>query len=318
MSAVQVGSAEELEQVVNENFAPVKFAGARPGFRRGQLTLQDLGGGVSLMAARSTPVEASPGVRFQATGTAEDSLLFCVHAGGIGEVRQHGRVAEMPVGVGTLYEGRSPFELGFPTGVSTLTLIFPRELLPARSAVISAHCARTMPADAPAMRLVFSYLKNLNKTADWVSAEQRHDAGNAAINLLTMALRDLGDSSGEKNPSVLLERMRRHMREHFADPRLTVAELARRHHVSVRQAHAVFTEAGDAPGAFLRDQRLRAARAMLADPRYRDRPVSGVSAATGFAELRTFERAFHREYGMSPGQWRGAHLRLPLGPPLPD
>jgi transcriptional regulator GlxA family with amidase domain len=314
MNAVQVGSAEELEQVVNENFAPVKFAGSRPGFRRGQLALQDLGGGVSLMAARSASVGASSGMRFLAKGTPEDSLLFCVHASGIGGVRQHRRVAELPAGAGTLYEGRSPFELDFETGMSTLTLIFPRELLPARSAVISGHCARAMPADAPAMRLAFSYMKQLNKSAGWVSPEQRHDAGHAAINLLTMALRDLGDSSGEKLPSVLLERMRQHVREQFADQRLTVAELARRHHVSVRQAHAVFAEAGDTPGAFLREQRLRAARAALADPRYRDRPVSGVAAAAGFAELRTFERAFHREYGMAPGQWRGRHLRPPLDP----
>jgi transcriptional regulator GlxA family with amidase domain len=103
--------------------------------------------------------------------------------------------------------------------------------------------------------------------------------------------------------------MRTHVREHLADPHLRVEELARRHHVSVRQLYTLFERVGTTPGAYLREQRLLAARAMLADPRYAQFGTSDVAAAVGFADCRTFERAFRRQYGTTPGGWRHEHLQ---------
>ena len=59
-----------------------------------------------------------------------------------------------------------------------------------------------------------------------------------------------------------------HVRDHLADPELRVEELARRHYVSVRRAYTLFELIGTTPGAYLRQERLLAARAMLSDPRY--------------------------------------------------
>lgn len=143
------------------------------------------------------------------------------------------------------------------------------------------------------------------------------DAGRAAIDLLAMALRDVAPAvpSGDGSSDALLEMMRIHVHEHLADPRLRVEELARRHFVSVQQHDRLFERIGTTPGAYLRKQRLLAARAMLSDPRYARLGVSDVADAVGFLGRRTFELAFRREYGMTPGCWRREHLRAgPLGP----
>jgi AraC-like DNA-binding protein len=106
----------------------------------------------------------------------------------------------------------------------------------------------------------------------------------------------------------LLEMMLTHVRKHLADPELRVEELARRHHVSVRHAYTLFERIGTTPGAYLREQRLLAAQAMLSDPRYDRLAVSSIAAAVGFRDLSTFERAFRRQYGTTPASWRREHL----------
>ena len=108
--------------------------------------------------------------------------------------------------------------------------------------------------------------------------------------------------------------MRMHVREHLADPRLRVEELARRHHVSVSHVYTLFERIGTTPGAYLREQRLLAARVMLSDPRYARLGMSDIAAAVGFLDRRTFERAFRRQYGMTPGGWRREHCHSGSAP----
>jgi AraC-like DNA-binding protein len=103
--------------------------------------------------------------------------------------------------------------------------------------------------------------------------------------------------------------MRMHVREHLADPHLRVAELARRHHVSVRHLYTLFEQIGTTPGAYVREQRLLAAQTMLCDPRYARFATSDVAAAVGIHDVSTFKRAFRRQYGTTPAGWRREHLR---------
>ena len=173
-----------------------------------------------------------------------------------------------------------------------------------------------MDPAAPAMQMLSGYLDRLFEVADDLTAPQRLDAGRAAIDLLAMALRDVTPSvpGGDGSAGVLLEMMRTHVREHLADPELRVEELARRHHVSVRHAYTLFERIGTTPGAYLREQRLLAAQAMLSDPRYDRLGMSSIAAAVGFLDLSTFERAFRRQYGTTPAGWRREHLRSGLLP----
>jgi transcriptional regulator GlxA family with amidase domain len=91
---------------------------------------------------------------------------------------------------------------------------------------------------------------------------------------------------------------------------LRVEELARRHRVSVRQAYILFERIGTTPGAYLREQRLHAARTMLSNPTYDRLTISSIAAAVGFLDLSGFERAFRRQYGTTPAGWRREHCRL--------
>jgi AraC-like DNA-binding protein len=126
----------------------------------------------------------------------------------------------------------------------------------------------------------------LFEIADGLTAPQRLDAGHAAVDLLAMALRDIVPSvpRGDGSAEVLLEMMLMHIREHLTDPHLHVEELARRHHVSVSHVYTLFERIGTTPGAYLREQRLLAAQAILSDPRYTRLGTSDIAAAVGFSE----------------------------------
>jgi AraC-like DNA-binding protein len=108
--------------------------------------------------------------------------------------------------------------------------------------------------------------------------------------------------------------IRRHVREHLADPHLHSEELARRHYVSVSHVYTLFERIGTTPAAYLREQRLLAAQAMLSDPRHARLATSDIAAAAGFLDRRTFERAFRRQYGMTPGSWRREHCHSGSAP----
>jgi AraC-like DNA-binding protein len=311
-------SGEELEQVASENLMPV-LVRTEPQFR-GRMAMADLGGAVALTSAHSAgSLQTVYTDRMAARADAGDRMVFCVHVSGRGHVRQHDRVAELTTGTGVLYEARSRWELVAPGENRHLALHFSRDLLPLPAARVSEACARGLDPRTPAMQMLSGYLGRLFELGDTLTGEQRLDAGRAAVDLLVMALRDVGPAvtAADGSAAVLLDMMRLHVREHLADPRLDVEELARRHHVSVRHTHTLFARAGTTPGAYLREQRLLAAQAMLADPRHDLLPVAAIAATTGFGDPRTFERAFRRRYGTTPGSWRFERSAVPE-PAVPE
>ena len=145
----------------------------------------------------------------------DDLMLFCVQVVGQGHVGQHDRFAELAAGSGVLIEARSACELLSSSESRSLTLRFPRELLPLRTAEITEGCARSMDPAAPAMQMLSGYLDRLFDLADDLTASQRLDAGQAAIDLLAMVLRDVTPvRTGRGRPrGCLLDMMRTHVRD---------------------------------------------------------------------------------------------------------
>jgi AraC-like DNA-binding protein len=302
-------SGDEYEHVASEFSIPL-IARTGPDFR-GRSAVQELGGALTLYRSHFRgPISAVRTNRMAARASEDNGMLFCLQEMACqGYMRQRGRSAGLAAGTGVLIEARSPSERTSQAEARLLTLHFPRELLPLRTTEITEACARNANPGAPATQMLFRYLGRLLDVADDLTPSQRLDAGRAAIEMLTMALRDVSPPvpDGDGPEGVLLDMMRTHVREHLADPGLRVEELARRHHLSVRHAYRLFARIGTTPGVYLREQRLLAAQAMLSDPRYARHGLSHIAATVGFLDVRTFERAFRRTYGMTPCGWRREH-----------
>jgi AraC-like DNA-binding protein len=308
-------SGEEYEDVSSEIYIPV-IARTGPDCR-GRSEFHELGEALTLSRVHFRgPLSTVRTDRMVTRSSADNMMLFCIYMASQGRVRQHDRFVDLAAGTGVLAEARSPYERVSSTEARSLTLVFSRELLPLRTAEITEACARSMDPASPAMQVLSAYLGRLFEVADGLTGQQRLDAGRSAVDVLAMALRDVAPSvpAGDSPEEVLLEMMRTHVREHLVDPELRVEELARRHHISVRRAYTLFERIGTTPGAYLREQRLLTARTMLSDPRHARLAISSIAAAVGFLDLTTFDRAFRRQYGMTPSGWRREHLRSGLLP----
>ena len=68
---------------------------------------------------------------------------------------------------------------------------------------------------------------------------------------------------------------------------------------------ALHLESFRGAATFSSEAYIEASRALF--PRYARLGTSDIAAAVGFVNLRTFERAFRRQYGITPSGWRYAH-----------
>jgi AraC-like DNA-binding protein len=122
--------------------------------------------------------------------------------------------------------------------------------------------------------------------------------------LFTQALEsDLHAGSGGRR-SVLLTRVQVFIRHHLADPELTPDVISAAHHISTGYLHRLFREEGRTVTQWIRGQRLERARRQLEDPAFRTTPIHRIASASGFSHPEVFSRAFRREFGTSPRQYR--------------
>jgi AraC-like DNA-binding protein len=304
----EMHSVAAYEQAAGRGFVPM-LAVSRGGFRA-RVDVHPLADDMLLTKSRTSPFRTFRTERMAARTGRDDLLLFTFYQSGSGRVRQAGQEFALRPGVATFFETRKSWELDMTTSTRGLALRFPRSALGVRDAEISARWM--LDFRLPALQLISGYLSHMTDMSDKLTVVQRQDAGLVAVDLIKMALRNGNATVPDETSAaeVILSMMRRHVRENLSDADLSAASLARRHHISVRYAQALFGRVGETPGAYIREQRLIAAQAMLSDPALARRPVADIARKVGIVELRTFERAFIRRYGLTPTQWRrGSTLR---------
>lgn len=103
-----------------------------------------------------------------------------------------------------------------------------------------------------------------------------------------------------------VQAMRADMAAHLGQARLSLEWLAARQGISPRQLQRLLAAEGTSYQEALRQARLQAARAMLAEPRNAGMSISAIAHACGFSEASALNRAFRQCYGMTPGQARWA------------
>src|SRR5690606_23925624 len=137
------------------------------------------------------------------------------------------------------------------------------------------------------------------------------------IDLLGTAARmtiTTGAMTGTRTPaSSRLLQIYAFMQQRLADPRLTPEVVAAAHAISLRQLNRILQEDGQSPADWIRRQRLDRCRHDLLDPALASRPVAAIGARWGFADPVTFNRAFARQFGLPPGEYRHRFLVVGAG-----
>jgi AraC-like DNA-binding protein len=105
---------------------------------------------------------------------------------------------------------------------------------------------------------------------------------------------------------VVVAQVRAYVGAHVRDPGLDAHRIAAAQAVSVRQLYRLCAAAGLRLEQEIIDQRLTGARAELAEPASRHRPIAVVARGWGFADASHFTRRFREAFDTTPREWRRA------------
>jgi AraC-like DNA-binding protein len=93
-----------------------------------------------------------------------------------------------------------------------------------------------------------------------------------------------------------------------ADERLSVTDVAKRHHVTPRYVQLLFESDGGTFSEYIIEQRLAHAYRMLGAAKFADWTIGAIAFEVGFSNLSYFNRTFRRRYGVTPSDVRAVHL----------
>ncbi|MFI6768320.1 helix-turn-helix domain-containing protein [Streptomyces sp. NPDC050355] len=192
--------------------------------------------------------------------------------------------------------------------VTVVALEVPKAMLPLPSGMAGRAGPRRMPSQEGVGALLAQFLTQL--TAD--TARYRPSDGprlGVALSGLATALVAHGfESENALQPDthrrVLIRRIKNFILGHLHDPQLTPAVIANSHHISVGHLHRLFATEEATVAAWIRLQRLEAARRDLTDPALHSTPIRAVAARWGFRCAADFSRAFRTAYGIPPKDYR--------------
>lgn len=160
-------------------------------------------------------------------------------------------------------------------------------------------------APNPALSLLRSYAKALGASPQPMPPSV---LASAFVHLGDLALLALGadarTSSRERQTlagSVRAALVVRHVEDNALDPRLDVDRVATRFGLSPRSVQAIFTARGTGFSDFVRERRLKAARAMIEWRGPNARSIADVAFDCGFESLSAFYRAWRAAYPDTPG-----------------
>jgi AraC-like DNA-binding protein len=123
------------------------------------------------------------------------------------------------------------------------------------------------------------------------------------LDMLGAALTHQRESNNIAPRTSLYRRLTSFIEEQLADPDLSPAMIAQKHHISPRYLHLIFSEQGTTVGTWIRSRRLAKCRAELANLR-NDRSVTEIAMDWGFSDAAHFSRSFSAAFGISPLKFR--------------
>lgn len=265
---------------------------------------------LALVDCGCAPCSGSRGEREIARTEGEFAVVLMTLAGRE-TVEQGGRTGHLRPGDAVVWDSTAPARFAVREPLRKRSLLVPRAALDEVGGRGWLRTGAVVDGDAPAVRLLRTYLDTLRTTLPDLGPAATRAARNATLELLAGALRaDAATPEGGSAGPALRAAMERWIDRHLADAALGPGALARAHGVSVRTVHRVFQATGETVGEVVRARRLARARADLAGSAA---TVTAIAHRWGFADGSHFSRAFKAHYGHSPSAARRAGAPAPGG-----
>lgn len=224
---------------------------------------------------------------------------------GATHVAQRDRRSRLARGEFCFIDGEAPFEMEVRDPLSSVMFLqMPRHAVIGRHAGIERDTATPFSAHDPGTTLLRNLLLNILEVGPSLHTEQRAAALAAVIQLI--GIPNLRAPVSELAPA----EHRMHATLAFidaelSDPTLNAERVAVSQGLSRRRLDQIlFERLGSSLSAQIWARRLNQAASDLRDPRFERRTITEIAFGVGFEDAAHFARAFKRQFGVTPREWR--------------
>jgi len=199
---------------------------------------------------------------------------------------------------------------------TNLSFIVPRALFLNRVPDLDALHGTILRGSTLAGRLMGEHLRAVWAQAPVMNEQDGPVAASATVDLLLSLLGSGAAREGANatlGPTAKLFAIRRYIEQNLGSTELGPTHLCEQFALSRASLYRQFEPLGGI-AEYVRNRRLSRALRLLSAPEHRQRSIAEIAAATGFADVSAFSRAFRSKFGLPPTE---ARLLVATGQPLP-
>ncbi len=225
---------------------------------------------------------------------------------GEGVLTQDGRTCTVSGGDFAVYETARPFTWSMTGAWRLLVFTWPRDMVCLSESEGLRITASTICSYDGVGRLLAPALQELVRPAGPMTAATAARVADQIADLTVTAALEASHSDDAIPGDDEFRRILLFVEDTLENPSLTPQLIAQHFYLSTRTLHRLFARRGLTVGGWIRTRRLEACRrALLAEPRV---PVTDIGSRYGFSNPEVFSRTFAAAAGLSPTQFRKAHL----------
>jgi AraC-like DNA-binding protein len=236
----------------------------------------------------------------------EDHFYLGVPLTAGARLEQNEREAELRPGDLVLYDSARPYTLSLTQPLRMAVWHIPRSFLLDRSPAIESRTGFRVSGAFGVGAAVSGFLALVAGRASELSAAEAAALAASLGDLLVAALGSTVAAGTSAVGAAHLERAKSFIDTNLDRPALRPADVAAAVGYSVRQLHRLFAREGTTVARYILQRRLAVCARELARPQAAHKGVTQIAFDAGFTDGAHFSRAFRRQYGAAPRDYRAA------------
>ncbi|MGY8660840.1 AraC family transcriptional regulator [Bradyrhizobium sp. UFLA05-109] len=246
-------------------------------------------------------------------GRSRDGITISILRSGAASATQFGKELISGVGSASVLTSDAPSTSSLHSEGSFITLGLLRPAIAALVPNLSSAFGRPIPSENRALRLLTRYLDIVQTGDELGNREIAHSVSTHILDLAALALGARGDSADIAKQrgarAARLAAIRSDVLRRLGHGDLSAEGIAASHRISSRYLRKLFEEEGSSFSSFVLAERLIGARRMLIDRYYAHLNIAQIAHENGFNDISNFNRAFRRQFGATPSDFRDAAKR---------
>ena len=259
--------------------------------------------GISSVAADPQVVRRS---RRSIRSAESASFIFICQTAGTGRVLQDQQQVDLSRGDITFVDSDRPYELRFHRRFEQAVFQVPKDLFQASCPWLTSVSPIRLEGDNAETQIIEANMRTLLQLGPSLHEALRAQAFNHLVALLSTTLGDRFDKQSMEatRPRIQhLQRAKRFILENLKEETLSPDDVSAACQISNRYLRDLFSEEGHSVTAWIKSQRLSAARMDMESQSSASESLSQIAYRWGFSDYSHFCRSFKAAYGVSPRAW---------------